>query len=164
MRWFQLRPTFEIPLNDDREAALAKIAAAYEQSSTRKGMLISGEYGEFHLPKDEHRLWSPHLSFYIFERDGSAIVHGRFAPRIDVWTSVWIAYLAMAFTAFFGFALAYSQVMLDKHPWGAWVGGSAILALLGLYVIAHIGQQWSADQMRSLRGRLEDFLRQANVN
>ncbi len=163
MTLFQLRPTFEIPLSDNRSDAIAKLETQFALSSKDEHFLMHGEYGELHLPATEHRLWSPHLSFYVSERNEQCLIHGRFAPRLDVWTFVWVIYLAMSFTAFFGFALAYSQWMLGESGWGLWVASLALLAILTLYVVANIGQQLSVDQMSALRNRLEQTLQSAGV-
>ena len=163
MSLLQLRPTFEIPLQELRSEAIVKLAAEFVRRGKGDNFLMHGEYGELHLPAAEHRLWSPHLSFYVSERDAHGLIHGRFAPRLDVWTFVWVIYLAMAFSAFFGLALAYSQWMLGETLWGVWVAGVALLAIAALYIIANIGQQWSADQMVALRNRLDEILRAAGV-
>lgn len=163
MQWFRLRPTFEIPLAVDRSEAMRKIQAHYDSLGPIHSMFLHGEYGEFHLPTDQHRLWSPHLSFYVHQQDDHGLIHGRFAPRLEVWTFVWVVYLAMSFTAFFGLALAYSQWSLGAHAWGAWVAVVAVIAIIAIYIIAHVGQQLSSDQMNMLRERLNAFLRDAQV-
>jgi hypothetical protein len=106
---------------------------------------------------------SPHLSFYVSEVDKHTLVHGRFAPRVDVWTVVWIAYLVFIFTAFFGLVFGFSQWMLGEWAWGFGVGVSAILCWVSLYVVANVGQQWSSDQMHHLRERLESLLTEAGL-
>lgn len=159
----QLRPTFEIPLKDVRPEAIDKLAAEFARRGKGDNFLMHGEYGELHLPAAEHRLWSPHLSFYVSEREALGLIHGRFAPRLDVWTFVWVLYLAMAFSAFFGLALAYSQWMLGESQWGLWIAIVALLAIAALYIIANIGQQWSSDQMVALRNRLDEILHASGV-
>jgi hypothetical protein len=163
MRWFQLRPTFDIELTDSREMAIEKICAENLQRGKPKDFLVFGEYGELHLPESEHRLWSPHLAFYFHEHSDHCRIHGRFAPRVNVWTVVWIAYLAMIFTAFFSAMLAVSQSTIGQYPWGWWVVAAALVALVAIYVIAHIGQQWSADQMHILREKLNEILQSAKI-
>lgn len=163
MRWFRLRPTFEIPLAMDRTTAMQRIQSHYERISPTNLMFLHGEYGEFHLPSKEHRLWSPHLSFYVHQEAEFALIHGRFAPRLEIWTFVWVVYLAMAFSAFFGLALAYSQWSLGGYAWGAWVSLAAAIAICTIYVIAQVGQQLSSDQMDRLRGDLDSFLRDAQI-
>ncbi len=159
----KLRPTFEIPLADGRQQVIEKLRNEYQRIAPSDLFQMFGEYGELHLPSIEHRLWSPHLSFYVAERDRVSLIHGRFAPRLEVWTLVWIIHLAMAFTAFFGLALAYSQWFVGESLWGLAVAIMAALVIVTLYIVASIGQQWSADQMASLKDRLDELLERAGV-
>ncbi|MCA9195012.1 MAG: hypothetical protein KDB03_24740 [Planctomycetales bacterium] len=163
MQWVELRPTFEIALADERQSAIDKLHVTCEKLAEPTRFLMHGEYGELHIRPEEHRVWSPHLSFYVSMQHDRPVIHGRFAPRMEVWTCVWVVYLFMAFSAFYGFTLAYSQWMLKHYPWGLWVALSALLFIVILYVVAHVGQQLSADQMRYLRERLDNILHQADV-
>lgn len=160
MRWFQLRPSFRYSIHGSRDEAIARLQRVFERVGQPSIFFMHGEYGELHLPVDEHRLWSPHLSFYLIESpdsdsttlDSAAAttcdLRGLFAPRPDVWTFVWILYLVFAFTAFFAFIFAYVQWMLAHSLSGLWVAIFSCAVLLSIYVVAHVGQQWSADQMR----------------
>lgn len=163
MQWFTLRPTFEIQLSDSRDEAVEKIDRAYKQAENKKLLLVFGEYGELHLPPSEHRVWSPHLSFSVNRNGDHAYIHGRFAPRLEIWTFVWICYMTFAFTAFFGFILGFSQYMIGAHAWGNWIGIIALLLWATLIVVAHIGQQLSTDQMHALQNQLNDFLGAAKL-
>jgi hypothetical protein len=162
-QWFVLRPTFEFPIRATRDQAIAALQACFQQQNQIDQFLMHGEYGELHLEKSLHRFWSPHLSFYVTDRAGQCIIRGLFAPRAEVWTTVWIIYLAMAFAAFYSFAMAGSQWALDEPTWWHWLGLAATLAIVAVYMIAHIGQQWSADQMRLLRERLDELLKRAEI-
>lgn len=163
VQWFRLRPTFDIHLVDSRETAIKKLAAEHAKHPPSKNFLVFGEYGELHLPESEHRLWSPHLAFYFHTHHDHCRLHGRFAPRVNVWTVVWIAYMAMIFTAFFSGMLALSQNAVGHYPWGWWIAGGSLLALFAIYATAHFGQQWSADQMHTLRDRLDQILKSADI-
>lgn len=160
MSWFRLRPTFDIHVDQPKAAIIEKLTFLQNKAAEKSLFLMFGEYGELHLPANEHRLWSPHLSFYISETNLKTTVHGRFAPRIDVWTVVWITYLVLLFTAFFGAVLGFSQWTLGEVAWGMWVAVVALVLWLSLFVIANIGQQWSSDQMQLLRNQLETLLAQ----
>lgn len=162
-QWFVLRPTFQFSIVDSREQAMDRLSEIYRRKNDVTSFLMHGEYGELHLPSDQHRLWSPHLSFYIFEQGGKTMIQGRFAPRLDVWTTVWILYLAMAFAAFFSLIMAISQWAIGESTWWHWPGIAAIVSIVGIYTVAQIGQQWSSDQMRSLRSRLDGILEEANI-
>jgi hypothetical protein len=164
MQWFTLRPTFDIQLTESRQEAVEKIDRAYSRVDNKKHFLLFGEYGELHLPASEHRVWSPQLSFSVNPRGDHSIIHGRFAPRLEVWTFVWICYLTFAFTAFFGFILGFSQFMIGAQAWGTWIGAGAMLLWGSLVAVAHVGQQLSADQMRTLQTQLADFLRSAELH
>lgn len=163
MPLIQLRPTFEILISEERQEAVDKLQAEFARTTDHRDFIMHGEYGELHLPACEHRLWSPYLSFYVSQRDGRGLIHGRFAPRLEVWTFVWVIYLAMSFTAFFGLTLAYSQWMLGQRGWGLPIAACAVGAVTALYIVASVGQQWSADQMQTLRDRLDGILQRAGV-
>lgn len=160
---FRLRPTFGIPLDETRDSAIAKLERARSRSGEGELLLVHGEYGELHLPAAEHRLWSPHLSFYVHEHEGQVLLFGRFAPRVNVWTVVWIFYLVFLFLAFFGLTIAATQLWLEQAPSGLWISLVSVLLWGGLNAAARIGQFWSADQIHSLRERLERFLATAEV-
>jgi len=170
MQWLRLRPTFQFALRDSRQEAIERLAALYENDRQPDRFLMHGEYGELHLPREEHRLWSPHLSFYVVEPPSSPDSHatgawlpGRDAPRVEIWTIVWILYLVLAFTAFFGAILAYVQWLLGGSWFGLWLTLGALLAWASIYWIAFIGQQLSADQMRQLGEQLDQLLSQAGL-
>ena len=164
MQWFELRPTFEIPLHDTRDEAIERLKAECKRIGDSSRFRMHGEYGELHLPAEEHRLWSPHLSFYIACRqEKECVLHGRFAPRMKVWTFIWFLYLVMAFSAFFGLVFAYVQRSLGHPVWGLWVTAVALVAILCVYIVAHLGQQLSADQMHKLRGHLEEVINASDV-
>ncbi|GAB5403183.1 MAG: hypothetical protein Aurels2KO_14140 [Aureliella sp.] len=155
----RLRPTFEIAVRCSRDEVITKLEEAAKLQGQHDLFRMHGEYGELHLPIEEHRVWSPHLSFYVTERNDQVLILGRFAPRVDVWTTIWIFYLLMAFTAFFGFTLAYSQWALGHSTWGIWIGVVPVILIALLHVVASIGQTWSDDQMQSLKAQLEETVR-----
>jgi len=72
--------------------------------------------------------------------------------------------MAFGFSAFFGFILGYSQFMIGTNSWGMWIGLVALLLWAALIVIAHVGQQWSSDQMHALQNRLDELLNNAKLN
>ncbi len=160
----RLRPTFSIELEPSRQDVIDKLTAACEQLRQKQSFCMFGEYGELHVPVEQHRLWSPHLSFYVSTRGDASLIRGRFAPRLEVWTFVWIVYLAMSFSVFYGLALAYSQWMLGETAWGWWIAAGGLLVIVSLYLCASIGQQWSSDQMTDLRRRLEGVLQSAGID
>lgn len=163
MSWYQLRPTFELPILVSRDDAIRRLRSQYIQMNQRNLFVMNDEYGEIHVPAEEHRFWSPHLSFYVSDLQDRCKIYGRFAPRFHIWSFVWAMYLGMSFTAFFSLIFACAQWMMGTTLWGAWVFVASILAIAMLTITAQIGQQLSSDQMASLRETLTEILQQAGV-
>lgn len=163
MHWFRLRPTFELTLAESGEQAKEKLQLYFSQLQEQKSFAMYGEYGELHLRPEQHRLWSPYLSFTVVDSGVERQVLGRFAPRMEVWTFVWILYLAFGFSAFFGGMLACSQWMLGHTVWGALIVIIGLAAIAAISFVAHLGQHWSSDQMSELKNRLEQVLDASGV-
>ena len=163
MKWIEFQPTFKIAIEDSPEAAIEKLREEYNRRGSQQGFVMNGEYGELHLPRSEHRIWSPYLSFYLYESQGVHSIYGRFSPRMHILTFVWFIYFVMAVITFFSCALASSQLFLGQPMWGIWVAIAALSVIAILYVVAHIGQQYSADQMKFLRSQLEEILQSAEI-
>ena len=162
--WLVLRPTFELPVEVSRNLAIDRLANAYQEVGNPQAFFMHGEYGELHLPKEQHRLWSPHLSFYVTEDNATTLVRGRFAPRPDVWTLVWILYLLLAFTAFFSLIMAVSQIAIGENSIWHWITIVSLTAIGLIYLIANVGQSWSSDQMEQLRSQLNQILSEKVVS
>lgn len=180
MNRLQLRPTFQWVLPERRTVVLQRLQEEFSKQPKSDLFLMYGEYGELHLPSSEHRLWSPHLSFSVVEiRDGieshgdsaesldevntQCVLLGRYAPRLEIWTAVWIVYLVCCFTVFFGAIITYVQWQLGESLWGLWVTLGALLIWGGLYGVAYTGQQWSSDQMHQLGRELESILQKNEI-
>jgi hypothetical protein len=160
---FKLRPEWSIDLEDAPPAVIEKLDQVYRRSANDGHFRMYGDYGELHLPVREHRLWSPQLAFSIDELDSRSRIRGRFSPRTDIRAVVWILYLLMLFTAFYGAALAYSQWTAKIPMWGLWAMGGSLTVYASIWVTALTGQHWSTDQMEFLRGRLLEVLDEAGI-
>jgi hypothetical protein len=150
-----MRPTFEMQLEVPCHEVDHRIREVLGRPEWSQHNLAFENYSELHIPQSELRYWSPHLSLLLSERDGGTHVFARFAPRQEVWTLVWVIYLALAFTAFFAAIFAYSQWILRQS---SWVGAIPVLACVGialLHIASRVGQTLSSDQMHALRERCD---------
>ena len=161
MPFIQMRPTFEMQLPYSKEEVLRRIGEELKKPEWSETSLFFDQYVELHVPKSEIRYWSPHLSLSFDGDQLHTLVHARFAPRQEVWTLVWVIYLILAFLAFFAFVFTCSFWMMGQSTW---LGPAGILAVAGigmLYLVSQIGQQWSADQMVSLKSDWKRLIEQS---
>ena len=151
MLFTPMRPTFEMQLPFSKEEVIRRIGVELKKPNRSNTCLLFDQYAELHIPESDIRYWSPHLSLSF---DGDSVhtrVQGRFAPRQEVWTLVWVIYLILAFSAFFASVFECAFWMMGQS---SWFGLAAILALVGigaLYLMSQIGQMLSADQMMALK-------------
>ena len=162
---WSIRPTFQIQLSTPREDAIVRFEVAMLQQTPANLFLTYGEYAEFHLEDELHRFWSPHLSIYFLPgcSDSHCELFGRFAPRPNIWTLVWIFYLAFFCCIFFASIFGGSQWMIGHFPWGLAIAAATMVLYLGLFLASQIGQSLCHDQMELLRNRLDHVLLQAGL-
>lgn len=176
-----IRPTFQIPIASSKSEAVERFGTAMCRQSPSSLYLAHGEYCEFHLEEHLHRLWSPHLSVYFIDSDRAqshatstnldgastskqCILIGRFAPRPNLWTLIWIFYLALFCSIFFATLLGGSQWMIGHFPWGWVIAIATALLYASLWIASQIGQSLCHDQMDLLRNRLSSVLLQADLH
>lgn len=158
-----MRPTFQLELPCGKEEFMPRLLEALQQSPGGENSLVFEDYIELHIPNSELRYWSPHLSLHFSGDEHRTRVFGRYAPRQDVWTFIWVVYLFFAFTAFFSVIYAYAQWVLGEFPWAAVLVPLALLGIGLLYVASDIGQRWSSDQMHRLGDQWSALLSRARA-
>ena len=149
-----LRPTFEIEIPLSFDALNRGIQQELACDPWKATSLAFDGYSELHIPKEQVRYWSPHLSLQLEPTPQGTLVTGRFAPRQEVWTLVWVVYLLLTFVAFFSLIYSYAVWLMKQQTWMLLVPPTAVLGIFALHVVSRIGQQWSTDQMHTLR---DDF-------
>jgi hypothetical protein len=105
------------------------------------------------------------LAVYFLEAEqpDSCQLMGRFAPRPNVWTLVWILYLAFFCAIFFAAIFGGSQWLVGEFPWAWAIVLATIVPYAGLFLASQIGQSLCSDQMELLRGRLDGVLGEAGL-
>jgi hypothetical protein len=160
-----LEPTFQIEIPADKSAAVPRFQAAMERLANKSLSIAHGEYAEFHLEPEMHRLWSPHLAVYFIEgkEPDRCFLVGRFAPRPNLWTLIWIFYLTFFCAIFFASIFAGAQWLIGEFPWGIAIVAATAVLYAGLFIASQIGQSLCGDQMDLLRERLQKVLVDAGL-
>jgi hypothetical protein len=171
----RLRPTFTIPLRPGREEAIERIRAGLAAAVPANRWIGKGRWAEVHVPGDEQRIWSPHLSIRIDDFDAhhraadhpadtGCVLFGRFAPRPEVWTGFVFLYASVAFLALLGGIFGYVQWASDQPAWGLWAVAVGVPVLGALHLASWLGQRWSHSQMLELRDILEPVVEPLRVD
>ncbi len=145
-----MRPQFGFDVLLPTETVVQRIGMELSKAEWKDKGLFFGNYAELHIPKDELRYWSPHLSLSIEGDHQAAHIQGRLSPRQEIWTFVCVVYLALAFTGFFALMYSVSLWALGEFTWMGVVPPLCVLGIGLLYLISKVGQSWSSDQMQEL--------------
>ncbi len=156
-----MRPTFEMDLPFGRDYAIHQFEEALQQAPWKSRALCFGNYAELHVPAMETRYWSPHLSLSFEGDDQRTHVRGRIGPRQEIWTFVCILYLSLAFSAFFSLIYCVALWSLGQFTWWCIAPPAAVAGIGLLYVISHIGQSWSMDQIAFLMHECQQVFEKA---
>lgn len=156
-----LRPTFILDVASPKQEFFRQLVDVLQTSQGSTTSLVFEDFVELHIPENELRYWSPHLSLHFEGDENHTRVFGRFAPTQNVWTFVWIVYLALAFAIFFALIYAYAQWSLGEHPWAIYIVPVAIIGIGLLYLASYVGQSWSVDQIHRLRDEWDRLVESA---
>ena len=124
----------------------------------RECTMSAGRCMDLFVEDQDRTFWSPHLSVQVEDAEEGSRLHGRYAPHPEVWTLFVFLYAAFGFAALIGLGWGFSQVVLERAPWGLLLTPVALLGMGALYLGARWGQRRTRDQMIVLRDRLDGLL------
>ena len=154
----RMRPKFNLELPLPADEAVRRIRQGLDTPELRESTMAAGRHTEIRVDQTERRIWSPRLEVRIDDAPGGASLHGRFAPRPDVWTGFMFVYFLAWFAVVFGATLGYVQQVSDERAWGFWAVPIGLLIIAGIHAASYVGRRLAVDQMRELRGRLDSVL------
>lgn len=159
MSIIDLTPAFDMHLSIPVTTVDKKVREILSSEPWNLTSLAFERFAELHVPASELRYWTPHLSLTL-DDDGAngTRIHARFEPRQEVWTFVWVVYLALGFTAFFAMIYVYAVLLLKQSTWMSAVPIMAMLGIAALHFASRTGQRWSTDQMQKLRLECEQLM------
>jgi hypothetical protein len=154
----KLRPSFRVRVDLPRDEAIDSLRGKLASSRSADCWKGKGRWCEIHLPQEEQRVWSPHLSLRLDHEGDHSSIFARFAPKPEVWTFFMFLYVLVAFLVVFGGIFGYVQWASNESAWGLWAVwlGTPFLGLL--HLASYIGQRLGEGQMQELQDRLEEVL------
>jgi len=159
MATVRMRPTFRAQLDADRDTAMDRIRGALSEDERFAGRWRGkGRWAEVHVPHDERRLWSPHLSIRLDDDPTGCTLFGRFAPHPEVWTFFMFLYFALSFAVVFGGVFGYVQWASNESAWGLWAVWVGLPAIGLIHGASWLGQRLGYDQMVSLKDEIDGVL------
>ena len=159
-----LRPSFTLHTSLPREEAIETLRASLAESTSADCWKGKGRWCEIHLPDEEQRFWSPHLSLRLDHEEGGSSIFGRFAPKPEVWTFFMFLYFALAFGVVLGGILGYVQWASNESAWGLWFAAVGLPAIAAIHVAGAVGQRLGQDQMVALKGELDEVIRELGLH
>ncbi|MFN7876777.1 MAG: hypothetical protein ACK5PB_15760 [Pirellula sp.] len=155
-----MRPTFQVVVPIPKQDLQLRIHEQLSKGVWNWESYSFDGYFEMHVPAKEVRCWSPHLSISMDAHGDETRIHGRFAPRQQVWTLVWVLYLAFVFSALFALLFALSSMHANDSEW-RWIWilcPTSVLGIVLLYIVSYVGQSWSRDQIHSLKSQWDELI------
>jgi hypothetical protein len=153
-----MRPTFAVPLRLEADDAICRIEKEVKSAELGGRVISAGRCAEFSVAKSECRVWSPHLSIQLEEAEEGCVLHGRFAPRPEVWTFLMFLYFTMVFIVFIGGVYGYAQWVIGQRPWALVAVPAGLLLIGALHAASLVGQRLAHDQMERLHTNLNTVL------
>ncbi|MDX2305525.1 MAG: hypothetical protein NW226_22120 [Microscillaceae bacterium] len=149
MTSFQIRPYFRQMLSLPLEEVKNRIEDQLNKANCPcKGLVIPGEHTHIILkiPPQERHFWSPHLHLTLEEQETDTLIRGLYGPDPAIWTIFAFAYIFLSTAILFLGMIGFSQWSLNLDSSILWWVPVCGVLLIGLYLLAQLGQKFGAEQ------------------
>lgn len=142
MSSFHIRPRFQQVVSLPREVIQKQIAESLKLPDSRCTILNFPGFLTIRIPEEDRHFWSPRLTLSFDENDsGKTVITGIYGPNANVWGIFFYSYLFVGFLGVISLVMGISQWAIGKQPSWLWLAGLALVGLLGIYLVAQIGQK-----------------------
>jgi hypothetical protein len=141
-----------------REDAIELLRSQLAESRSRDCWKGKGRWCEIHLPEEEQKIWTPHLSLRLDHEDRGSSIFARFAPKPEIWTFFMFLYVLVVFLILFGATFGYVQWASNEPAWGLWAVWLGLPVLGLIHLAAYMGQRLGRSQMEDLKSRLDEVV------
>lgn len=155
MSSFRLRPRFTIHVPGEVDEVRHLLASALQSGSGNLEVKSFPGHLCVRVPEHEQHYWSPQLQISLDPEDADTRLTGIYGPGTNMWASFLYGYLIVGSIGLFSGIFGACQWFLDESPWGLWIFGAMVLAALGLYLSAQMGQKLGAWQTFQLHQAVE---------
>ena len=154
----ELRPRIKIISKLTLNEITEKIKLKITESENRFTGWAKEGYALISVPQVEKRIWTPQLNLQIEEIDEGTEVRGVIGPSSNVWTAFAFTFSLLGFIAFVSMFWGLSRLSLDYSADVLWLVPISLMLIVGVYIVARIGQQLSGNQVRELKKFIESIL------
>lgn len=162
MSSFHIRPRFRHVINLELDATQRQIVEHVSPEMNRCEVKNFPGYVCLRIPESDRHFWSPRLTLSLESaEEGKTVIEGIYGPNANVWSLFLYGYLIVGTLAVFAACIGLVQVMIDHTPWGLWVLGLMLAAVIILYVVAQFGQKLGVQQTFVLHQAYESAIGQS---
>ncbi len=150
----RVRPRFKIEIPMASEKIVQNLKNTRDKNPSACILDFVAHHITLKIPAARQRYWSPQMQLELEPTATGTLIRGLIGPKPGIWTMFVFFYSGIGFLTMLGAMYGLSQMMLKMNPWALWSVPVGLMVIISLYLISHIGQQLSKDQI----GFLHDFL------
>lgn len=147
----ELRPRIKIISNLRKNEIINRIKNKIDDPKAGCTGWAKEDYALVCAPQSERHLWTPQLNLQIDETENGTEVRGVIGPSSSVWTAFAFTFSILGFAAFVALFWGLSLLSLDHSAEILWVVPIILLLILGVYLLARIGQKLSKNEVKYLK-------------
>lgn len=155
----ELRPRIKIISKLGKEEIVTRIKSKIDNPDTTCTGWAKEGYALICAPENDKHIWTPQLNLQIDDIEEGTEVRGVIGPSASVWTAFAFAFSILGFIAFVSLFWGLSRLSLDYSADILWVVPISLFLILGVYMLARIGQQMSRNQVKELKNFIETTLK-----
>lgn len=155
----ELRPRIKIISDLRQSEIIEKIKNILDDKESHFTGWAKEGYALITVPENEKKIWTPQLNLQIEELDEGTEVRGVIGPSANVWTAFAFTFSFLGFIAFISLFWGLSRLSLDYSAHILWLVPISLLVIIGVYILARVGQQLSRNQVKELMSFVDSALK-----
>ena len=123
----------------------------------------AGHHLSLRFPHHLQHAWTPQMDIdmEVEQLPGgtvTTIVRCQVGPMPTIWMLFVGAYIFLFVIALLGVSIGTAQLVVGAFAWGLWMALPTPFLALGLWLLAQEGKRRAKDQMRTLKGFVDEAL------